>query len=304
MSSSRKHLDGFATTMMVLLCAIWGLHQVAIKAAAPDMAPILQIALRSGISAVLVLVVIAGSSIRLFCRDGTLGPGTFLGLLFAFEFFLIAEGLRYTTASHMSVFLYTAPIFTALALQWRLPSERLRRHQWAGIGVAFAGIVLAFAGNSLRHGFDLQMLWGDLLGVMAGAAWGACTVLVRCSRLAEAAPAKVLLYQLVGAFFLLLAYAVASGQADHFVLSGMVWTSLLFQGVVVTFASYLVWFFLLRLYLASRLSVLSFLSPLFGVGFGVLLLKEPIDITFGIGACLVLAGITLVSSERGGVKKR
>ena len=52
---------------------------------------------------------------------------------------------------------------------------------------------------------------------------------------------------------------------------------------------------LLRRYLASRLSILSFMTPLFGVSFGVLILDEPLDAGFVIGAAMVLAGITLVN---------
>ena len=295
MMSERKHLDGYATGMMLLLCTIWGLHQVAIKAAAPDIAPIMQIALRSGLSALLVGIVIGCSRERFFRPDGTLAPGIIIGVLFSVEFIFVAEGLRFTTASHMSVFLYTAPIFTALGLQWFLPAERLRSQQWTGIAVAFAGIALAFTGGSIRTGLSLEMLWGDVLGILAGAGWGATTVIIRCTGLSEAHPAKTLLYQLVAAFVLLLVYAAVSGQAGKVSMTGIAWASVLFQGIVVTFASYLAWFALLRRYLASRLSVFSFLSPLFGVAFGVLLLNEPIDAYFAIGALLVLAGITLVS---------
>ena len=71
--------------------------------------------------------------------------------------------------------------------------------------------------------------------------------------------------------------------------------SVAFQSVVVALSSYLAWFWLLRRYLASRLSILSFMTPLFGVSFGVLILNEPLDAGFVIGAVLVLSGITLVS---------
>lgn len=78
-------------------------------------------------------------------------------------------------------------------------------------------------------------------------------------------------------------------------MTRVAWASLAFQGVVVSFASYLAWFGLLRRYLASRLSVFSFMTPLFGVTFGVLVLGEPVDAWFGSGAALVLAGILVVS---------
>jgi len=282
--------------MMILLCTVWGLHQVAIKMAAPDIAPIMQIAFRSGISAVLVGIVILCGWGNFSLRDGTLRSGIIVGILFAMEFLFIAEGLRFTSASHMAVFLYTAPVFTALGLHCFLPAEKLRLHQWLGIAIAFAGIATAFTGSSLNSGFSSRMLWGDFLGVLAGAGWGATTVIIRCSSLSEAPPTKTLLYQLVAAFFLLLLYAVCSGQSVNFSMTRTAWTSLLFQGIVITFASYLAWFWLLRRYLASRLAVFSFMSPLFGVIFGVLLLHDPMDVYFAFGAAMVLAGISIVSS--------
>jgi drug/metabolite transporter (DMT)-like permease len=55
----------------------------------------------------------------------------------------MGESPLHTTAAHTIVFLYTAPIFTALGLQM-LPEERLGRLQWAGIGVAFLELSLPF----------------------------------------------------------------------------------------------------------------------------------------------------------------
>ena len=120
-------------------------------------------------------------------------------------------------------------------------------------------------------------------------------MIVRASNLSEAPPTKTLQYQLTMAFLLLLPIAWLSGQVDRAVFSPIVWASLLFQGVVVSFASYLVWFSLLRRYLASRLVVFSFMTPLFGVAFGVLLLHEPLSLSFVVGALLVLVGIAMVS---------
>ena len=297
MSAERKHLDGFGVGCMILLCVALGLHQVAIKAAAPDIAPSLQIALRFGISALLVCIFMVFKKVSFSLRDGTLLPGTLVGIVFSVEFMFVAEGLRYTTASHMSVFLYTAPIFTSLTLHWFLPAERLRRHQWLGVAIAFGGVALAFGGGSLQNGISPAMLWGDTLGLLGGILWAATTVLIRSTRLSEAPPSKTLLYQLVAAFCLLLFYAVLSGQASHFTMTKIAWASLLYQGVVVTFAAFLAWFSLLRRYNAAQLSVFLFLTPLFGVSFGVLLLHETVDVYFCIGAVLVLAGIALVGKR-------
>lgn len=291
-----KAVDGRATGLMVTLCLIWGLQQVAIKVIADDIAPIMQIALRSAVAVVLVGLVIWARHEKIHWSDGHWRPGILVGILFGLEYLLVGEGLRYTTASHMAVFLYTAPIFAALGLQWKLPAERLAAVQWGGIGLAFAGIVIAFYNRSppVGGGLSAGMVLGDLLGLLAGATWGATTVVLRCTSLAWAPTTHTLLFQLIGAVVVLMLAAVISGQT-HIVVTPLVWGSMLYQTVLMAFGSLLVWFWLLRRYLASRLGVLSFMTPLFGVFFGVWLLGEPLDAGFVAGSILVMAGIVLVS---------
>jgi drug/metabolite transporter (DMT)-like permease len=293
---TRKAIDGQAIAMMVVLCATWGMQQVALKATAADIAPVLQIGLRSGIAACLVALVMFFRGERMSLRDGSLRPGLLVGVLFALEFVLVAEGLRHTSASHMVVFLYTAPIFAALGLHWRLPAERLGLVQWSGIALAFSGIAMTFLGRGQAGaGHTASVLWGDFLGVLAAICWAATTVVVRCSVLSSASPAKTLQYQLVMASVILLTVAVATGQS-RVNWTPAVWGSLAFHSVVVSFASFLAWFWMLRTYLASRLGVFSFMTPLFGMLFGGWLLGEPIEAGFLVGAIPVLAGIVLVSA--------
>ena len=297
MSVTRRATDAFALQVMLGLCLIWGVQQVMIKVAAHDISPVLQAAARSGISALLVGLVICWkggwSQVPSTWRGGLLA-----GALFGLEFFFIAKGLQLTTAAHMSVFLYTAPIFTALGVNWLLPSERLRPLQWLGIFLAFLGIAFSFAGGISFADMDRDMLLGDVYGILAGMAWGVTTVVVRGSRLSEAPVTLTLFYQLIVGFVGLLLIALFSGQITHFNLTPLAVGSVLFQGLVVSFFSYLVWFWLLKRYLASNLAVFSFMTPLFGVTFGVLLLNEPLSFNFAVGSVLVLLGITFVSAEQ------
>lgn len=297
MTAVRKGADLFLFQLMLLLCAIWGSQQVAIKLAAPDVAPMLQVALRSGIAAVLVGLLLLWQRGWQGWIGCTWRAGVLAGVLFALEFFFIALGLRHTSASHMAVFLYTAPIFSALGLHLLLPSERLRRLQWLGIALCFAGVVTAFGVGGNWADIDSGMLLGDALGLCAGMAWGATTVVVRGSRLSEAPAGLTLFYQLAVAFVLLLGYALAVVDLGQVRWSPLAIGSIVLQGVVVSFFTYLAWFWLLRRYLASNMAVFSFMTPLFGVTFGVLVLDEPLTLNFIIGAALVLSGITLVSSE-------
>ena len=294
---TRQALDTRAIGLMVVLCLTWSLQQIALKATAQDFSPILQIALRSGIAAALVGLLMWHRREGSLLADGAWKPGAVAGALFGLEFLLVGEGLGHTSAAHMVVFLYTAPIFAALGLQWKLPSERLAPAQWLGILMAFTGIAIAFLLRDTQSNQDWsRMLWGDLLGLLGGAAWGATTVVIRTTRLSSLPATQTLLYQLLGAFLLLLPAAFLMGHTT-FNPKPLVWASLAFQSVVVAFVSFLVWFWLMRRYLASRLGVLTFLTPLFGVVLGAWLLSEPIESSFLAGALLVLAGVVLVSGH-------
>lgn len=294
----RKALDATASGLMIVLCMIWGLQQVILKMAAPDISPLMQIALRSGLAALLLLPLLYLDKTTQLLNRQNLKAGVLVALLFSLEFFLLAQALQLTSASHAVVLLYTAPIFVALGLHWKFPSERLSTLQWVGIAIAFLGIVVTFLRvESGSHSvLQQQMLWGDLLALAASIAWAATTITVRLSSLAQAAVTQTLFYQLAGSFVLLFGLAVILGQETiHF--TPLVLGSLAFHTLVVSFASFLAWFWLLRNYLASRLGVFSFLTPLFGMAFGVWLLGEKIELNFLIGAVLVLFGIVIVSFQ-------
>jgi drug/metabolite transporter (DMT)-like permease len=290
----RKPLDTLATTLMLMLCVIWSLQQVAIKAVGDSMAPLLQIALRSGVALLLVAGLMAWRK-EGFDWSGW-RAGVVVGALFAMEYLFVAEALRHTSAGHTVVFLYTSPVFAAIGLHMKLPAERLSTTQWSGIGLAFAGVAYAFLGGAAATatGATNVSLRGDLLALLGGAAWGATTVTIRTTRLSVTAPNQTILYQLGGAFFLLLPATVVLGQT-HFRPTPLVWASLAYQTFLMSFASLLAWFWLLRHYLASRLGVFTFLTPVLGVVLGALLLGEPLKPQFVVGALIVLLGIATVS---------
>ena len=165
-----------------------------------------------------------------------------------------------------------------------------------GIVLAFIGIAVAFSTAYNATGSHAAgTVFGDLLGVAGAMLWSSTTLLIRGSALSEAPPSKTLLYQLGVTAVLVLPIAAVTGEFATVKMTSIAWQSLLFQSVIVTFASYLAWFWILRRYLASRVSVFSFLTPLFGVGFGILLLHDVVALRFVVGAALVLSGIVLVN---------
>ena len=280
---------------MLALTALWGFQQVTIKVIAADVSFVMQAALRSMLATLLLLAWSRLTKESLWGRDGTLAAGLGAGLLFAFEFVFIYGGLGYTNASRMSVFVYLAPPLTALGVHFFVPGERLVLGQWLGVALAFAGLVLAFAEGF----FSGQNTWfGDLCGLLAAVLWAATTVLIRASPLARASATKTLFYQLAVSAVVLPVSSFLLGERGVSAVTPLVLASLAYQGIIVAFASYLAWFWLLKRYLAARLSVLSFLTPLFGMAFGVVFLSEPLSAHFAAAALLIATGIALVNFRR------
>ena len=293
----KSHLDALAVTTLVVCCFLWGLNQVAAKAALPEIGALWQAALRSTGAAALLWLWARARGISLFDRDGTLPGGLLAGALFAAEFFCIFVGLQFTTASRMVVFIYTSPFVVALGMPLISRAERLHAVQAIGLVLAFAGVASAFSEGFSQPAAGPQQWIGDALGILAGILWGATTLAIRATKLTHASAEKTLFYQLAVSALLLLAGAAATAPPPLHALSPLAWGSLAFQVVVVSFASYLVWFWLIRHYPATRIASFTMLTPVFGLILGSLLLAEPITARLLIALATVAAGILLVNRK-------
>lgn len=299
MSSQRKtRLDSFAFASLLLCCVLWGLNQVAVKLALSEMGPLWQAGLRSLGAAALVALWARWRGIRLFERDGTLRGGLLAGSLFGLEFACIFLGLQFTSASRMVVFIYLSPFVVALGMPFIARSERLSPRQAAGLLLAFAAVAWAFAEGFGSSTAAAPRQWlGDALGLLAALLWGGTTLAIRASRLAQASAEKTLLYQLgISGLGLVLAALLMGEQLP------MRWTLrlselMLFQTVIVSFASYLLWFWLIRHYPATRLSSFTLATPLFGLLGGALLLGEPVTARLLLALAALTLGIALVNRD-------
>jgi drug/metabolite transporter (DMT)-like permease len=295
-SAVTRPLDAAAASLMLLLCLLWGFNQVVIKLAMPDIPPVIQGAIRSTCAVLLVAAWASSRGIPLTARDRTLLPGIAAGVLFGIEFLLIYRGLLWTSASRAVLFIYTAPFFVVLGSRWFLPGDGFGIAQWLGLLLSFGGITLAF-GFPAPSGNPHELL-GDIMQLAAGAAWGATTLIMKASALSRAPFEKVLLYQLAVSAPLLAAGAVLFGERIVGIPSGLTLASIGYQVFVISSASYLAWFALVQRYSASRLSAFTFLTPLFGVAAGHLVLGEPVTPTFALAVLLVIAGLFLVNRPK------
>jgi drug/metabolite transporter (DMT)-like permease len=298
MTERKLRLDSVALASVLGCCVVWGVGQVAAKVGVSEVPPLLQAGVRSLGAALLVAAWARLRGIALFGADQTLAGGLLAGSLFAAEFACIFVGLQFTTASRMAVFLYLAPFVVALGMPRIARTEQLGALQWAGLCLAFVGVAWAFAEGFSQDISTPRQLIGDALGVAAAVLWGATTLVIRATRLATASAEKTLLYQLAVSGLALCGAGAVAGERWPAQLSPLVAGSLLFQVAVVSFASYLLWFWLIRHYPATRLAAYTLLTPVFGLVAGAWWLAEPVTMRLLTALATVAFGIYAVNRPR------
>jgi drug/metabolite transporter (DMT)-like permease len=290
-----RPLSVIAVCIMLLLCLSWGINNVMVKLALPEVPPLIQATVRSVGGFLVILIASYLRGIPLFRRDGTLSAGLLMGAIFALEFVLIFFGLVYSTASRAVIFLYTAPFFVAFGAVGLL-GERLTRAQWAGLLLAFAGIVIAL--GVPQTDVDASVIFGDVLLILGAICWGGTTLVFKLSNLAKAPAEKTLIYQTGVSAPLLALGSVYLGETLTRIPSPVVLASLAYQTIWVVGVTFLLWYVLMKTYAASKLTAFTFVTPLFGVAAGYIMLNEPISIAFAVAVAFVIAGLFLVNQPK------
>jgi drug/metabolite transporter (DMT)-like permease len=179
------------------------------------------------------------------------------------------------------------PIWLALAAHVLIPGERLTVVKSIGLALAFAGMVVALVSRGGSGGE--ATLAGDLLALVAAVFWAGIALIVRTTALKTVSAEVQLLWQLVISAPILLLAAVFFGPflRDP---APIHWAGLGFQIVAVVSAGFLFWFWLLKIYPASSVAAFAFLTPIFGVSLGWLILGEPIGPGILVALVLVCGG--------------
>ncbi len=294
----RGQLRWQTVAILLALAMTWGANMAFIKFAARDVAPLFMAGLRSAVAAGFIFLYMRRRGIPVFPSAVITGHGAVVGLLFALEFGLIYLGLQVTLASRTYLLVYTAPFFVALGAHFLLEGDRLTWGKGIGLGVAFSGVALLFAGN-LGAGTG-AMLKGDLMALAGGALWAATTLYVKRYLTGRTHPLQAVFFQLFFSAPLLLGlgFAVEDPLISGFsVLTGI---SLFYQCIIVASISFIFWFELVHRYPVSLLHAFTFFVPVFGITVsGVLMLHEIITARLLLALGMVGLGMILVNRGSG-----
>jgi drug/metabolite transporter (DMT)-like permease len=283
---------------LLVLGLVWGANMAVIKIGARELPPLFMAGLRSLVASACLYVWIKAKGLSLFPSIKVLLHGVVIGLFFGSEFGLIYVGLEYTLASRTYVLVYTAPFFVAVGAHFFLKGDRLNRWKAAGLGFAFAGVVVLFMKD--LGSFSFRTLPGDLMVLAAGALWGCTTVYLKKYLSHRTVPLQTLFYQV---FFSAPPLFLMSILLEDPIVSNISLAagfSVFYQCIIVAFLSYLVWFELIHRYPVSLLHAFTFFTPVFGVFLsGALILGEMISPSIVVALTLVSLGMILVNRKTG-----
>jgi len=287
----RNAVDTAAAAIMVWLTFSWGLNYVAAKVSYAGYNPVFVSIARSVLGGLCVFAWCRLRGIKLFEADGTLGAGIVVGVLFGVEFLCLYVGLEYTTVARNTLLVNTMPFWVLIGGHFLL-GEHINARKLAGLILAFCGLAAVFS-DGIVAGSDAT-LTGDLLSLGSGILWAATSIVIKRSKLVETSAEKLLLYQLAGAAIVGALVMPFAGPPIRAV-AALPTLALLFQSFYVVAFTYVLWFWLLTRYPASGLSSFAFLSPVFGVLCGAVLLGEPPTIRIFLALGLIAAGLIIVN---------
>lgn len=273
---------------MFALTLLWGFNYATIKYSTTGLSPIFTCFVRSVVASALGVVYCLAIKEPLFHRDIRLFHGFVVGFLFGIEFVCLYLGMLYTSAARSAVFVYLSPFVVAIGAHLFL-SERLDWLKMLSLMVAFFGVYLVFQGKPTFHSGAMWV--GDLLEIMAAVFWGLTTLYVKKYLAHRVHPIHTFLYQLIFSIPIIFACAIILEPVWIKSINNLVITSVFYQSVIVAFVSYLIWFKMVHVYPVGRLSVFTFLAPIFGVASGIVFLGEQATAGLMIGLVCVCAGI-------------
>ncbi len=290
--AAARNPDARIFALVVFLALLWGGNSVAIKIGLEDMPPLAL----AGVRFIIGLAAVTGwawwQRVPIKLKPGEAAPLVSLSLLFLLQIIALNVGTHYTTASRSIVLNSTYPLFTTLFAHFLIAGDRLTVWKSLGILLAFAGVAVTFAESlNLESG---AYLLGDAVVLASGALLG-LRVTATQRMVQNIHPYRLLIWSMLFSlpFFFILSAIFERGWEYQVSVAGVL--AILYQGLVVAGFCFVAWTSVLRHYRASRLVVLFFATPLFGVVLSYLLLAEPLGWELVAGAGLVAAGIYLVN---------
>lgn len=276
---------------LLVLGAVWGASFLFIGVAVKDFGPLPLMFLRvlGGGSVLLLIASLRTNPLQTLKLRQNWRFYLILGLLnSALPFSLIAFSELHISVSLAAILNATTPLFTAvIASLWG--SEPLSKAKLMGVILGMIGVVILMGGVQVEHTpIYIIAVFASLLGAFF---YGTGTVYAAKHIKLPAIYASVA--QLLSAAIILLPFAAFTLPSQ--MPSSLAVAALLALMFVSTALAYLLYFFLIGQVGPTRTASVTFLIPVFGSFWGILLLKDAVTFTMGMGLLVILASVSLVT---------
>ncbi len=278
----------------ILLGLIWGSSFAWIKIAVQEIPPATLVAWRMSLGAVGMIGLLLVMRLPMPAQWRAWLPFLVLGAInAAIPIFLISWGEQFVDSGTAAVLNSLVPIFSLVIAGLALKTEPVTALRVAGLLLGFIGAAL-LASRELELRSGISGLIGALAVVLAALsyAFGASYARHRIQHAHRYVVAAGTLF--FATLYMWVLALVADGglivpvQTDTIV--AVVWL-----GILGSFVAYVLFFFLIEHLGATMASMVTYVFPVVGVGIGVLLLGELMDLRLAAGTLLVVVGIIVVS---------
>lgn len=288
-------------TAFGLLGLIWGSSFLWIRIAVQDIGPFTLVTLRILFGLIGLLAVMFFKK-QPFPRDKRILLSLFImGVInTALPFTLISWGETRIESSLASILNGTVPLFAIIIAHYWLHDERMTLGRIAGLVIGFFGVVIL-----VGRDFDIESLGGNFLGQLAviGAAISYASSATFSRKYLRGQPPVVqaTVSLLVADALMWLSLPTVSQFAptldapNHFPTLAITWIAIVWLGLLGSCVAYLLYFYLLNSWGATRSTLVTYVFPLVGLVLGIIFLDETLDWRLAAGSVLVVSGIFVVN---------
>ena len=292
---TNKSIDGVAASFLIVFSILLGLNQVCVKLVNVGMHPVFQVALRSTLAIIPILLYCYFTKKKIIISDGSFIPGVIAGILFAVEFIFLFTALDYSTVTRVSLIFYTMPVWLTLSAHFLIDNDKLSLKKIIGLALAVFGLILAI--YEPNGEYNEKQFFGDLYSLLASFCWAAIAIMLKTTRLNKSIPETQLLYQLIVSGIILLPISFLFNDFIRDMNISLV-LIFLFQVTIIMCLGFIGWLWVMSRYSASSTSSFAFLTPIFGVLFGWLIMDDNINLQIYLSLVLTCMGIYMINAKK------
>ena len=290
----KNKIDTFGAVALISFSLLLGINHVVIKIVNVGLNPIFFAGIRSFIAFLFIIIWMKFTRKPIVFNKKNSIICLIAGLVFALEFLFLFLALDFTSVSRNSIIYYSMPLWLTILLFFTKNKEKLSFIKLLGLILAFSGVVISVSKNDSGLIINSSSLFGDFLAFLAALFWALLIIIAKNSNFNKEMPEMQLLWMVMvsGPILICFSFFIEDPIRDFQIIH--IW-GLLFQSIVVVAGGFLFWLWLLSKYPASGVASFSFLTPIFTIFFGWLILSEVMTPDFIFAAFLVITGLILIN---------